>query len=188
MYSEIDLTKMLNGMESGDAFLSQELLETLYAELRKMAAAKMSRIPPGQTLQATALVHEAWMRLQKSGSNQWDNRRHFFAAAAEAMRRILIEQIRRKQRQRHGGELQRVDMEDVEISAEVKEDRVLLIHEALELLTKEDPVKAEIVKLKYFAGLKTEEISEVLDLSEKTVRRHWNVAKARLFQIIQQTR
>lgn len=188
MHSKFDLTQMLNRMESGDASVSQELLETLYAELRKMAVAKMSRIPPGQTLQATALVHEAWLRIQKSGTPQWENRRHFFGAAAEAMRRILIEQIRRKQRQRHGGELQRVDVEDVEISAEVKEDRVLLIHEALELLTQEDSVKAEIVKLKYFAGLKSEEIAEVLNISEKTVRRHWNVAKARLFQIIQQTR
>jgi len=140
------------------------------------------------TLQATALVHEAWLRVQQSGTPQWNSRGHFFAAAAEAMRRILVDQARRKSRIRHGGDLRRLDVEEVDIVSEAPEDKVLLIHDALDQLAAEDPLKSEIVKLKFFAGLTNDEIATALDIAEKTVRRHWNTAKVRLFQLIESAR
>ena len=182
-----DLTRLLNEAESGDSAGAEELLPLIYAELRSLAKARMARVPPGQTLQATALVHEAWLRVQRSGPKIWNGRGHFFSAAAEAMRRILVEQARRKSRQRHGGELQRVNVDEVEIASEAPRDKVVLIHESLDQLAAEDPMKAEIVKLRFFAGLKNEEIAGLLDVSEKTVRRHWNSAKVRLFQLIEST-
>jgi len=180
-----DVTQLLCAIDSGDPNAAEELLPLIYAELRKLAAAKMARVPPGQTLQATALVHEAWVRVQKSGPREWNGRGHFFAAAAEAMRRILVEQARRKHRQRHGGEMERVDVEEIDLSSEAPEDKVILIHEALDQLTTEDPLKSQIVKLKFFAGLNSDEIASLLRISEKTVRRHWNVAKVRLFKLIE---
>jgi RNA polymerase sigma factor (TIGR02999 family) len=180
-----DVTRLLDAVERGEPQAAEELLPLVYEELRKLAAARMAQASAGQTLQATALVHEAWLRVQKSGPQEWNGRGHFFSAAAEAMRRILVEQARRKSRQRHGGALQRENLEEVDILSEAPEDKVILIHECLNQLTAEDPLKSEIVKLKFFAGLTSEEIANVLQISEKTVRRHWNVAKARLFQLIE---
>ena len=182
-----EVTRIVNalGARGSDG---EKLLPLVYDELRKLASAKMRKIPTGQTLQATALVHEAWLRIRKSGHDQWDNRSHFFAAAAEAMRRILVEQARRKSRIRHGGGQERVEMEKVDIVSEAPEDKILLIHDALEVLVDEDPGKGEIVKLKFFAGLGNAEVANVLGVSEKTVRRRWNVAKLRLFQIVKEHR
>lgn len=181
-----EVTQLLNNLKSDDPIASERMLPLLYKELRQLASSKMAKIPPGQTLQATALVHEAWLRLEKSNAGQWDNRGHFFSAAAEAMRRILVEQARRKSSQRHGGGIKHMDADEFEIVSEAPEDKILMIHESLEILKNEDAFKAEIVKLKFFAGLKTQEIANVLEASEKTIRRHWNTAKARLYQIVQE--
>lgn len=178
-----DVTRIVNALGAPGTD-GEKLLPLVYGELRKLASAKMRKVPAGQTLQATALVHEAWLRISKLGHDQWDNRSHFFAAAAEAMRRILVEQARRKSRIRHGGGQQRVDMENVDIVSKAPEDKILLIHDALDVLVDEDPGKGEIVKLKFFAGLGNAEVANVLGVSEKTVRRHWNAAKLRLFQIV----
>ena len=179
-----EVTKLLNAFQEREDVAAGELLPLVYDELRALASAKMARFPAGQTLQATALVHESWMRIQKSGGNHWKNRAHFFSAAAEAMRRILVEQARRKSRIKHGGGKKRVNVDEVDIASEAPEDKILLIHEALDLLAEEDPTKAEIVKLKFFAGLKSEDIGQVMGFSEKTVRRQWTAAKLRLFQLV----
>ena len=181
-----DVTKLLNAIHSGDAQAGDELLPLVYQELRKLASAKMAKIPPGQTLQATELVHEAWLRVRGSGPDQWGGRGHFFSVTAEAMRRILVEQARRKQRVRHGGGAQRMNAEEVDIVSNAPEDKMILIHEALEILATEDVEKAEIVKLKFFTGLGSDEIAHHLGVSEKTVRRRWNSAKIRLFKIIEE--
>jgi RNA polymerase sigma factor (TIGR02999 family) len=183
-----ELTRLLNALDSDDSKTAEQLLPLVYEQLRRLAIARLRRVPRGQTLQATALVHEAWLRVQKSGAPRWNTRGHFFAASAEAMRRILVEQARRKSRQRHGGGLRRVGLDEGDIVAEAPEDKTLLIHDALDQLAVEDPLKAEIVKLKFFAGLNTDEIASVLQTSEKTVRRHWNIAKVRLFQLIEAAR
>ena len=182
-----EVTRLLNGVESDDPKKGKEILSRLYEELRQLASVRMSKIPPGQTLQATALVHEAWLRVQGSGPDQWNSRGHFFAVAAEAMRRILVEQARRKQSVRHGGKAQRVDVDEIEIISQAPEDKVLLIHDSLEILAREDKAQAEIVNLKFFAGLSGDEIATVLGISEKTVRRRWNAAKIRLFELIEET-
>ena len=161
---------------------AEDLLPLVYTELRRLAAARMASQPPGQTLQATALVHEAYLRLKDSGRQEWANRAHFFSAAAEAMRQILVENARRKRALRHGGGQQRVNIEDLPIAIEVDDDKILEVHEALELLNAEDAAKAEVVKLRYFVGLNHDEIAEVLGLSEKTVRRYWAFAKVWLYQ------
>jgi RNA polymerase sigma factor (TIGR02999 family) len=176
-----DLTRILDRVQQGDPNAAEELLPLVYDELRKLAVARMARETPGQTLQATALVHEAWLRLAGDGEQRWDNRGHFFAAAAEAMRRILVERARKKERVRHGGGLEKVDWENVSIATEDSDDTVLAIHEALEKLAKHSPQKAEIVKLRYFTGLEHEEIAQALGISEPTVRRHWAYARSWLF-------
>ena len=145
----------------------------------------MANEQPGQTLQGTALVHEAWLRLGGDEQAKWENRRHFFGAASEAMRRILIEKARRKQRERHGGRLQRADTEALEIAQSVRDEQILAMDEALELLSREDPQKAEVVKLRYFVGLTNQEIADTLGLSLATVERYWAFAKAWLFQRMQ---
>ena len=180
-----EVTKLLNEVGSDDPKKGKEMLSKVYEELRQLASARMSRIPPGQTLQATALVHEAWLRVQASGPEQWSSRGHFFAVAAEAMRRILVEQARRKQCARHGGGAQRVDVEKIDIVSQAPEDKVLLIHDSLEILAREDEAQAEIVKLKFFAGMSGDEIATILGISEKTVRRRWNAAKIRLFELVE---
>jgi len=165
-----------------------DLLPLLYDELRQLAAAKLAREAPGQTLQATALVHEAWLRVQTDGQPAWDGRAHFFGAAAEAMRRILVDNARRKQAIRHGGELKRTELVDSQIRAEVPDDELLEVHEALEALASEHPRKAELVKLRYFAGLTLEEAAGILGISEPTAKRDWAFARAWLRREIDRVR
>jgi len=177
-----DVTRLLGAIEQGDPQAADELLPLVYDELRKLAAHKMAHEAPGQTLQATALVHEAWLRLAGDGPQPWQGRGHFFAAAAEAMRRILVENARRKRRLRHGGGQQRVSLEAVEVAADVEDDKLLQVHEALDDLAVEDPVQAQIVKLRFFACLKSSEVASALGVSEKTVLRYWTHAKAWLYE------
>ena len=179
-----DITRILQSIEDGDAKGAEELLPLVYQELRRIAAAKMAHEAPGQTLQATALVHEAWLRLHGDGAPQWQNRAHFFTAASEAMRRILVESARRKLRLKRGGGAERVELHESAIQAPAEEEKLQQVHEALNALAAEDPQKAEIVKLRFFVGLDHEEIAALLGVNEKTVRRHWEVAKLRLFQNI----
>lgn len=160
---------------------SDALLQQLYKDLRGLAAARMAREHSNQTLQPTALVHEAWLRM---GGQEFKNQAHFFGSAAEAMRRILVERARHYGRQKRGGGWERSDYEESRIASPVEEDKLLEVHEALNLLEQEDSRKAAIVKLRFFAGLTHAEIGALLDMSEKTVRRHWHVAKIRLFQIL----
>jgi RNA polymerase sigma factor (TIGR02999 family) len=182
-----DVTRILQSMESGDAKAAEELLPLVYEELRKLAASKMANEQPNQTLQPTALVHEAWLRLTGNENIKWNGRGHFFGAAAEAMRRILIDNARRKQAARHGGGKQRVDIQEIEIAAPAKEEELLAINEALEELGTLDKPKAELVKLHYFVGLTMEDCAGVLGVSVPTARRWWNYARAWLFQKIQKT-
>jgi RNA polymerase sigma factor (TIGR02999 family) len=177
--------QILNAAESGDAQAAQQLLPLVYEELRRLAAAKMANEAPGQTLQATALVHEAWMRLVRAEDRGFENRAHFFGAAAEAMRRILVENARRKQRLKHGGGQERIEFDESAVDFPAEDEKVLQVHEALETLAEEDPQKAEIVRLRFFVGLNNDEIAALLGINEKTVRRHWEVAKVKLFQNIQ---
>src|SRR5262245_26745869 len=171
-------------MESGQAEQSaEELLALVYDELRRLAAQRMARETPGQTLQATALVHEAWLRLGDR-RQPWRNRAHFFAAAAEAMRRIMVDQARRKNAVRHGGNAERVNVESLELAATMDDDQLLAVHEALERLAEHDALKAELVKLRFFAGLTMEEAARTLELSEPTAKRHWAYARAWLFRQI----
>lgn len=158
------------------------LLQVLYEELHQLARARMAAEPPGHTLQATALVHEAYLRLADQKTVVWANRAHFFAAAAEAMRRILIDHARRRRATRHGGGQERVAWEDLSIAAPGNDEEVIAVHEALDRLEQHDSEKAQLVKLKYFAGLTFEEIAEVLGLSVPTVKRHWTYARAWLFR------
>ena len=178
-----DITFILDRVQRGDAPAAEELLPLVYEELRKLAAAKMAQEKPGQTLQATALVHEAWLRLVGSDEPRaWNGRGHFFGAAAEAMRRILVDRARQKARVRHGGALERVDLEHVTIATEDNDDTVLAIHEALEKLAHESPQKAEIVKLHYFTGLEYPEIARALGVSLSTVERGWAYARSWLYR------
>jgi RNA polymerase sigma factor (TIGR02999 family) len=177
-----DVTRILQSVESGDPKAADELLPLLYGELRKLAASKMARELPGQTLQPTALVHEAWLRLTGKENIRWHGRAHFFGAAAEAMRRILVDNARRKHALRHGGGRQRVDIEEVEISAPEKDDELLAMSESLEKFAAVDQAKAELVKLRYFAGLTIEESAEILGISVPTANRWWTYARAWLYR------
>lgn len=162
-----------------------ELLPVVYHELRKLAYARFRDLPPGQTLQATALVHEAWVRLTGPGANPgWNGRGHFFAAAAEAMRRILVERARKKGALKYGGGRKRIDMTKVDLATDAESDVVLAVHEALEELADEDPVGAELVKLRFFVGLPNREAARVLGLSERTAKRNWTYVRCRLFQAL----
>ena len=176
-----DVTQVLNAIEQGDPKAADKLLPLVYEELRKLAASKMAREAPGQTLQPTALVHEAWLRLAGDEPSRWDSRAHFFGAAAEAMRRILIDRARRKQAMRHGAGQQRVDIEEIEIAAPADDGQLLAINEALDKLTAQDKPKAELVKLRFFAGMSIEEAAAVLGISEATAKRWWAYARAWLF-------
>ena len=176
------VTQLLHAIDAGDPKAADQLLPLVYEELRKLAAAKMAQEKSGQTLQATALVHEAWLRLAGAEEQKaWNSRGHFFGAAAEAMRRILVDRARQKARVRHGGQLERVDLEHVTIATGDTDDTVLAIHEALEKLALESPQKAEIVKLRYFTGMEHAEIAQVLGIAEPTVRRHWAYARSWLY-------
>lgn len=172
-----DVTRLLNDATAGDPKAAESLLPLVYEDLRQLASVRMAQEPAGQTLQPTALVHEAWMRLHAE-DHCWENRRHFFSAAAEAMRRILIDRARKKRRVRHGGDLARVDVHDVDIASESQPETVLFMHEALERLASKDPVVAELIKLRYFAGVPNEEAAAMLGMSERTARRHWAYARA----------
>jgi len=186
-----DLTLILQKIERGDPQAAEQLLPLVYGELRKLAAAKMANEPAGLTLQPTALVHEAWLRLGGSDQPDWKNRAHFFAAAAEAMRRILIDRARRRQAVRHGGGLERAsaDALDLEVAAPGADDAELLdVHEALDALARHDARKAEVVKQCYFVGLTFKEAALVLGISEVTARRDWSYARAWLFNEIKRLR
>jgi RNA polymerase sigma factor (TIGR02999 family) len=178
-----EVTRILSAIEQGDPQAAEELLPLVYDELRKLAAQKLAQERPGQTLQATALVHEAYLRLVGAGGAQsWDGRGHFFAAAAEAMRRILVDNARRKQRLKHGGPLQRVELAEELLPLAGPNADVLAVHEALEQLTQQDPQTAELVKLHFFAGIPLEQAAELLGLSARTAYRNWNYARAWLFR------
>lgn len=179
-----EVTRVLQRLEHGKAGGAEELLPLVYDELRRLAAGKMAAEVPGQTLQPTALVHEAWLRLGGDAQPHWQNRAHFIAAAAEAMRRILVERARRRLRLKRGAGAEHVELDESALAAPADDERLLHVHEALDRLTAEDPLKAQIVKLKFFVGLGHAEIAALLDVDEKTVRRHWEVAKVRLFQEI----
>jgi RNA polymerase sigma factor (TIGR02999 family) len=179
-----DITQVLQAVGKGDGRASEELLPLVYNELRQLAAARMAQESAGQTLQPTALVHEAWLRLVGDGNRTWQNRAHFFGAAAEAMRRIMIENARRKSRLKRGGGQAPLNIEDLELADTTPDDKVLLIDEALERLKAEDPEKARIVMLKFFGGLTNQEVAASLEVTERTVERQWAYAKAWLFQSI----
>lgn len=180
-----EVTRMLDAIERGEPMRSEELFPLVYAELRKLAAAKMAVEGP-QTLQPTALVHEAWLKL--AGSNQtWKSRGHFFGAAAEAMRRILIDRARRRNRERHGGGLCRVDLDSVDLAATTDDSTLLCLDEALSRLAEESFQKAELVKLRYFAGLTIADAARALGISEATAKRHWAYARAWLYCELTQT-
>lgn len=174
-----DVTHVLNALAQGDAQAASRLLPLVYDELRRLAAQRLAQEKPGQTLQPTALVHEAYLRLVgKEDEQSWNGRGHFFAAAAEAMRRILVEQARRKGRQRHGGELQRVELLDEQVAAAADDEQLLLLDEALTKLAGVRPEAAEVVKLRFFSGLGVEEAAAILGVSPRTARRLWVFARA----------
>ena len=176
-----EVTHILSAIEEGDPHAAEQLLPLVYQELRQLAAQKLAQEKPGQTLEATALVHEAYLRLVDTKKAQhWDSRGHFFAAAAEAMRRILVESARRKKSRKRGGDLQRVDL-DESLALNTSPDELLALDEALEKLAREDPVKAKLVKLRCFAGLSHQEAARALGISRPTADRYWAYAKTRLY-------
>jgi RNA polymerase sigma factor (TIGR02999 family) len=179
-----EITLVLEAVKRGEKLASEQLLPLVYEELRRMAAARMAQETPGQTLQPTALVHEAWLQLVGEGGRSWQNRAHFFGAAADAMRRILIDKARRKSRLKHGGGQSRLDIDDLELAETTPDDNILLINDALERLEKEDPEQARVVVLKFFGGLTNLEVAESLGIAERSVDRQWACAKACLFRWI----
>jgi RNA polymerase sigma factor (TIGR02999 family) len=184
-----DVTQVLQAVSRGEARAAEDLLPLVYDHLRRLAAARMAQESGGQTLQATALVHEAWLRLVKEGERNWQNRAVFFSAAAEAMRRILIENARRKSRlKRGGGGLERVALTDIDLAESSPDDRILMIDEALERLQAEDPEAAKLVVMKFFGGMTDQEAAENLGVTDRTVRRQWAYAKAWLLTAIQEMR
>ena len=173
-----EVTRILNSATEGDPRAAHKLLSLVYEELRRLAAAKIASEKPGQTLQATALVHEAWLRLTNDEKRQWNDRTHFFAAAAEAMRRILVDNARRKRTERHGGRQQRVEMLEIASPEARNDDQILAVSDALEKFVAEDKQKAELVKLRYFVGMTIEEAAEALGISAPTAKRYWAYARA----------
>ena len=180
-----DVTRILEAAQQGDPTAADQLLPLVYEELRRLAAHKMANEAAGQTLQPTALVHEAWLRLVGDQEQRWNSRGHFFGAAAEAMRRILIENARRKRAQRHGGGQARIDIEEIELAATAKDEELLAVSDALEKFASRDKPKAELVKLRYFVGLTTQEAAQVLQISVPTADRWWNYSRAWLFEEIE---
>src|SRR5262245_19767000 len=180
-----EVTQILNAIAQGDFHAAEQLLPLVYDELRRLAAQKMAREKSGQTLQPTALVHEAYLRLVGKGrEHHWDSRGHFFAAAAEAMRRIVVENARRKRSRKHGGGLRRQDPEEVQLAAPEPVEDLLALDEALNKLAEKDRLKAELVKLRYFAGMTIEEAADALGISTATAKRYWTYARAWLYQEI----
>jgi RNA polymerase sigma factor (TIGR02999 family) len=185
IFTMTDVTQILNAIQQGDPSASEQLLPLVYDELRVLARQRLSNEKPGQTLQATALVHEAYLRLVGNGNDaSWDNRGHFFAAAAEAMRRILVNQARDKGRTKRGGELRRIDFESIEFATDAQEDDILALDEALQILATENPECAEVVKLRFFAGLSIAETASALEKSVSTVKRQLAYARAFLFDAL----
>jgi len=179
-----DVTRILNAIEQGDAQATEELLPLVYEELRLLAAQKISQEPPGQTLQATALVHEAYLRLVGTEVRNWDSHGHFFAAAAEAMRRILVDKARRKLSMRHGGNHKKMELNDEFLAIEDPKDDILALNEALDKLAGEDPDLAEVIKLRYFGGLTFNQIAAIMGIGRRTVDRFWALGRAWLYQEI----
>jgi RNA polymerase sigma factor (TIGR02999 family) len=174
-----EVTRILSAIEEGDPAAARQLLPLVYDELRKLAAQKLAQEKPGQTLQATALVHEAYLRLvDVEQAQHWNSRGHFFGAAAEAMRRILVDRAREKGRAKRGGDCQRFDVDALELATEVTPDQLLVIDDALAQLERDDPIAAQIVKLRYFTGLTVEEAGQALGVATTTAYRHWNYARA----------
>ena len=174
-----EVTRILNAVEQGDRHAAEQLLPLIYDELRKLAAQKLAQEKPGQTLEATALVHEAYLRLVNvDQSREWDNRGHFYAAAAEAMRRILVENARRKKRQKHGGDLKRVELLDAPAPSNVADERLIALDEAITKLGQEDPMAAKVVELRQFAGLGHEEVALALQITIYQARQKWAYAQA----------
>src|SRR5436305_755653 len=177
-----EVTRILSAVEQGDPHAADQLLPLVYNELRQLAARKLAREKPGQTLQATALVHEAYLRfVDVDKAQHWNSRGHFFAAAAEAMRRILVERARRKKSVRHGGEWRRVDLDEADVVCLLPPDELLSLHDALDRFAELDPAAAELAKVHCFAGLSVEEAAEALGLSRTSAYRHWTYARAWLF-------
>jgi RNA polymerase sigma factor (TIGR02999 family) len=180
-----EITLLLDAIARGESSASEDLLPLVYDELRRLASARMAGEAVGQTLQPTALVHEAWLRLVKEEGRTWRNRAHFFRAAAQAMRRILVDRARHKLSLKCGGGMERVSIEDVDLAATTTDDRVLLVDQGLEQLEKEDPESARVITLKFFGGLTNKEVARILGVTERSVERQWAYARASLFQIIQ---
>ena len=185
-----DVTRIMHAIEQGDAGAADVLLPLVYEELRLLATQRLSHEQPGQTLQATALVHEAYVRLVGDDNKTWENRGHFFAAAAEAMRRILVENVRRKQRARHGGELQRIELDESELGGPTgrRDDDLIDLDEALARFARQSELKANLVKLRYFAGLTIPQAAQALGISHATAERHWTYARCWLRTEIQRLR
>jgi RNA polymerase sigma factor (TIGR02999 family) len=179
-----EVASILNRVSNGESHAAHELLPQVYDDLRRLAASRLARIAPGQTLRPTALVHEAWLRMVSADQRTWENRAHFFAAAAEVMRHVLVDNVRRKARIKRGGNQQRLDIDGLELAATSPDEKVLLIDEALELLQVEDAEKARVVVLKFFGGLTDKEAALSLGVTERTIERHWAYAKAWLLRTI----
>lgn len=179
-----DATRLLTALDGSQAPTTEKLLPLIYDELRRLAAYRLAHEQPGQTLQATALVHEAYLRLAQAGCDQWEDSRHFFNAVAEAMRRILIDSARRKRSLKHGGSLERFDLDDIDPPAATPPEEILAMDEALERLAQAHPEEAQLVKLRYFVGLTQEEAARVLAISRRTVNNRWSFARAWLFQAL----
>jgi RNA polymerase sigma factor (TIGR02999 family) len=181
-----DLTKLIGSAAGGDESSLNLLYDQVYAELRAIAVRKMASERPGHTLQPTALVNEAYLRLGGAERFKFENRAHFFASAAEAMRRILVDSARRHTQLKRGGDQERVELCETRIAAPVEDEKLLLVNEALDALARENPLQADVAKMRYFVGLKHQQIADALGVSEVTVRRHWAVARVRLFELIAQ--
>jgi RNA polymerase sigma factor (TIGR02999 family) len=179
-----ELAQILQRLDQGDPKASEALLPLVYQNLRQLAAVQMAQQAPGQTLQPTALVHEAWLKLAGGDPKSWNDRKHFFCAAAEAMRQILIDRARKKKARRHGGGVEHVDVDGIEISGPAPDEKLLELNEALDVLATSQPGKAEVVKLRFFAGLTEKEISDLLGITERTVRRYWSYAQVWLFDYL----
>ena len=180
-----DITLVLDAINRGESQASDKLLPLVYNELRNLAAARMLQESAGHTLQPTALVHEAWLRLVGGSNQNWKGRAYFFAAAAEAMRRILVEHARRKARLKHGGGQERLNIQDLDLAEAAPDEKVLMVDEALEQLERSNPERARVVVLKFFGGMTNREVADTMNIGERSVDRHWECAKAWLFQELQ---
>ncbi len=179
------MTRILDRVQQGDPKAAEELLPLVYEELRKLAAVRMAALPPGQTLQATALVHEAWLRLAGSANKNWNGRGHFFGAAAEAIRHILVDRARHKAAQKRGGGLQHIDLDRVDVAMDADDDLILALDEALTRYALKDPQGAELIKLRFFAGMPNHQAALLLGVPERTAKRTWAFARAWLYEEIQ---